>query len=1414
MHNIIKITTPGVLLFLLLSYGSAPGQEESYKFNHITTEHGLSSNTVYWIFKDSLGFMWFSTNIGLCRYDGYNMKVFTSDPADSTSLSSNYLYSEIYVDRDGYIWIGTYDNGLCRFDPAVERFTRYEHDPFNDRSIDHHHVWTIYQDRSGTIWIGTSASLNRFEGNTGTFEHWSRNPNDRSDISNLVYSMLDDNSGTFWVTTGKGVAIFDREKKNFSDFRPPSPFTEQLSNQLVFKIIQDRDGDYWFGAEHGLFRYKSNSETLDFISPDPQNKSALSGSLVYGVLQDPFEKDIFWITSFRGLNKLNKRTGEIHWILNDPGNPNSLGSNEINNTIIDEAGQLWVATENAGVAVTNLLGDEQKRSFSHIMMGSVIPDTLKHSATCFLENGRGSIWAGTGDGMLYEYDQSLQLKTVYRNLLEVQDTDKHPAITSLLADPYGNLLVGTSGNGLIIFNTKTRKGKRCEFASGGSSSLNSVCLDLIYGNDGILWVGTEAGLYKGLQNKPGNFNLELVDQEPLRSVEIQTLCRDLSNNLWIGTLGKGLFCLSGTSTGERKFISYQHENGNPQSLSSNMVFKVFLDSRGSLWIGTALGLNKFNPENQTFHSFQFPLHPGINSIYSIEEDGEGKFWFTTEAGLVCYDPYDGSGRSYKIYSMNDGLPFKDISPTSLFKDHSGRLFLGSKIEYGNGFFSFHPGRLKRNLSAPSIILTDFSVMNETFPLDSSITMKKHIVLNYNENFFSFEFAALNYRDPQKNQYAYMLEGIDESWNYTGNRRFANYTDIKSGKYIFRVKGSNNDGLWNDQGTSVHITIKPPPWRTWWAYSIYILILIALITAWRQYDLNRQEIKHKLEIERLEREKLKEMDHLKSTFFANISHEFRTPLTLILGIMDKISHRESIKEIDEDIKIARRNAFNLHKLVDELLNLSKLEAGQMKLHAREEDVVALVKEYSQFFESLAKKKKIIFTFTAEQESLIAYVDTDKLEKILFNLLSNAFKFTEAGGVISVTVCGQQSAVSSQQSTVRDKGIADHRPPTANCQSGFVTITVTDTGSGITPEHLTHIFDRFYQADDSATRRHEGTGIGLALTKELVLLHHGEIKVTSEPGKGSTFSVLLPLGKDHLSKEEIMKADIPETAIRREIMSVTETTAEGVPAEGKKPLITDTNERDDQAPILLLVEDNKDLRHFMRGFLAKSYTLFEAENGIEGWNKALDHVPDLVVSDVMMPGMSGFKLCSKLKNDERTCHIPVILLTAKAAMEDRIEGFETGADDFITKPFEQQELLVRIQNLIRLRKKLKSVFLQNLGSLSRLTDSNIASMDKKFMQKVLEIIESHLTDADFSIESFSRELGMSRGQLHRKLTALVGHSPSDFLRTIRLNRAALMIKSRAGNIAEIAYDVGFNNPSYFSECFKKQFGMLPSEYGSSG
>jgi signal transduction histidine kinase/DNA-binding response OmpR family regulator len=872
------------------------------------------------------------------------------------------------------------------------------------------------------------------------------------------------------------------------------------------------------------------------------------------------------------------------------------------------------------------------------------------------------------------------------------------------------------------------------------------------------------------------YNHEESDPTSISHNEIYSIFEDSFVDLWIGTVGGGLNRFNRT---DKKFERFTHNPEDHSSLSNDIISIIFEDKEKSLWIGTNGGLNYFNRSKDTFSHYKRDEGLPNEVICGALEDDHDNLWLSTNNGIIVFNK---KSKSFRVYDMRDGLLQNEFNQTVYFKNRSGEMYFGGS----KGINYFHPDELKINDKIPDIRITGIEISNKPVPigksiLDNRVILKKSITetnkleLTHDDNVLSLEFSSLDYSIPTKNKYAYILEGFDSDWTYHSyERRYATYTNLDPGEYIFRIKGSNNDGVWNDEGASLSIIIYPPWWLSSWAYLSYIILLLVVIyTTWK-LQVKRIHIKHDFEMSKFEAQKLHEVDEIKSRFFANISHEFRTPLTLILSpVQELIKKAKDNKAIDQ-LSTINRNADRLLSLVNQLLDISKIESGNMKLEVEELNVVPIVKGLFSSFTSFADRKGLTMKCNCGLENSNLFIDKDMFEKILTNILSNAFKFTPKGGKITVSM----------------KKTEEH-----------FLLMVSDTGIGIPSDRISNIFDRFYQVDGSHTREQEGTGIGLALTKELIEAHKGIIKVESEENIGTTFTISFRLGREHFTDEEMAesleeKSEHPSLP-KMQLDSDIETTSEDI------ELLAEA-----QKLIILIVEDNYDVRKYILGILESEYLVVESKNGEEGMIKSFEIIPDLIVSDVMMPRMDGFEICEKLKLDERTSHIPIILLTAKATNMDKIIGFETGADDYLMKPFDANLLCVRIKNLLTQRERIKEHFKKE--GIFELEGKNIVSVDKMFLKKAADYINVNISIPDLNVDMLAEELTLSRSQLHRKLVGLIGDSPGDLIRRIRMTHAAKLIQKNFGNISEVALEVGYNNPANFSSSFKKQFGISPKEY----
>jgi signal transduction histidine kinase/ligand-binding sensor domain-containing protein/DNA-binding response OmpR family regulator len=1349
--------------------------QSNIRFDHLSVEQGLSQNHVTRILKDSKGFMWFGTQNGLNRYDGKSFKVYKHHPDDSNSLSNNHVQT-IYEDKNGNLWIGIFGGGVNKFEKTTEKFTHYRHDPVNNNSISSDFVLSIYEDKSGFLWIGTNnGGINKFDRKKNRWISYQNDPDDPNSLShNTVRAFYEDESGILWIgTDGGGLNRFDKKTEKFTCYKQDD--SKSPGHDFVLAIIAD-DDNLWLATGAGLHKFNRTTETLMHPKPylndftiggiqtliksstepdviwisafgiykfdikkenfthykhDPYDPTSLSSDITVSIYED--ESGLLWIgTADKGLNKYNKANEKIHHYKNDPTNFNSLSAHFTFSIYEDKSGMLWIGTDGGGLNKF----DREKGVFTHYKYR---PDNLNslsnNKVYSIVEEKPGILWIGTFDG-LNRFDTKKNIFTRYKHNPNNPQSLSHNLVYPLHIDRAGNFWIGTIGGGLnkLILNDDEKIPHvflHYKHIPNDPHSISNNGIMTIYEDDvGFLWVGTEDGLNKFDKRKEKFFRYQHDSNNPnsLSHIYISTIYQDRNGVLWIGTFGGGLNKLVPGDTEESppSFIHYQEIDG----LANDIIYGLLEDNHHNLWLSTKNGLSKFNPNEVDDKGVALPL-------------------------------------AFKNYYVDDGFQDNEFT-ASYFKNSRGEMFFGGI----NGFNAFHPDSLKENLTIPAVVITGFKVFNEDYQLDTSIADINQIVLSHNENFFSLDFAVLDYAVPEKNNYAYKLDGLDNDWNYVENRNFAHYTNLSPGKYVFRVKGSNNNGIWNEEGTSIRIIITPPWWKTWWAYTVYILLIATTLYILRRYELHRQRLKHELALEQ-------EQTEMKSRFFANISHEFRTPLTLILGPLEKLDSEIKNESHHKQIGIMRRNSRRLSRLINQLLDFSKLDSGRMKLQTSPCDIVSYIKGIMMSFQYLAEKNHIKYQFFSEKKYIELYMDRDKTEKIFYNLLSNAFKFTPPFGEISVKV----------------------RQLSEDGNSGIVEVSIKDNGKGILKERLDHIFDRFYQEDDSYTREHEGSGIGLALTKELVELHHGNIRVQSEVNRGSEFTVAFPLGKDHLQQDEIIEEEV--------FMSVSELVAEEIFSIRTDDISISNNEKfKGYKPIILIVEDNRDMCEYISGYLQPYYKIKLAFNGNEGIEKAKEIIPDLIISDIMMPKKDGYELCQNLKQDQITSHIPIILLTAKASAEHKLEGLELGADDYLIKPFDSKELLTRIKNLIEMRQKLREHF-SRIGNMDSVEEA-LNPVDRRFLERTTEIVKENLGNEKFNVKLFCFLLGMSRTQLNRKMSALTGHSPNQFIRSMRLKEAARLIKEEMNSVSEAAYTSGFNNLSYFSKCFKEEFGKLPSEY----
>ena len=1370
-------------IFVLCFFASAflSAQNQNIKFEHITTDQGLSSNTVFCLLQDSRGFLWIGTYDGLNKYDGYKFTVYKNQPGDPFSISNN-MIGDLCEDKLGNIWTGsTWGGGLNKFDYASEKFIRYLNDPENSSGINSNLIRSVLADSSGNIWIGTEdAGLDYLDVNTGIVKHYIHNENNPYSISsNMIYKVFLDSKNNLWIGTGdNGLNKYLKVRDQFISFKANGDEGSIGGNRIV-SISEDPFGFLWIGTEDGgLNKFDPYTNKFEKFIRDPKNSNSLSDNRVYVVDND--SKNLIWIgTDYGGLNLFDWSNKKFIHFQKKFGDPGSISDDLVYSILEDRSGILWFGTWSGGINKY----DREKEKFITYSYNPNSPFSLSSNGVFAIHKDKfGDVWVGTETGGLTRINEKKNEFTWYQHNPDDPGTISSDVIYSITEDKDGTLWIGTGNAGICSFDRQKNKFKR--FATNGeyqNSMRDNKIYKIFYDSYGELWIGFVGGgvdKFKPVEKKFIHYENDPSDPGSVSSQLVYIFFEDNSRNLWIGTLGDGLMLYN------RKTDNFSYYRNNPEnaekSLSNNAVASLCED-KGILWIGTnGGGLNRFDRSKNLFKTFTEKNGLANNVVNGILSDNKGNLWISTAKGI---SKFNIKSETFTNYFASDGLQGNDFNGGAYYKSQDGEIFFGGT----NGLNKFHPEQIKENSFLPPIVITDFRILHKPVEvgydslrsrtiLEKSISEMEIINLNHYDNILTFEIAALDFHSPEKNRYAYMLEGFDQHWIYTdAENRSITYTNLEPGEYTLRVKGSNNDGIWNQAGTSLKIIINPPWWSTWWSYIIYGILLSVAFTISTRIYLNRQRLKTQLALEYEHSSKLEEIDKMKSTFYTNISHEFRTPLMLILGPADRLVTKLNDEDGQKQIGLIKANAKRLLNLINQLLDLSRLEAGRLKLNAALGNISQFVKGLAMEFESIAERKDISLKIIIEKEDIEAYFDKEKMEKIITNLLSNALKFTSAGGRITVMV----------KSTLLNQ----------------VEIVVRDSGIGISKSEIPKIFDRFYQVDGTITREHEGTGIGLALTKELIELHKGNISVDSVEGQWTEVKISLPLGKSHLSDNDIIE---PSDYQLRKIDSLVDSTN----AEQKSD--DSISEHLLDKTIVLIVEDNPDVRDFIKDALKENYHIEVAANGEQGLRKAEKVIPDLIISDIMMPKMDGYEMMRKLRVDEKTSHIPIILLTAKSDKDSKLQGLGLGADDYLTKPFDTDELIARIKNLVETRRMLQEKFGSGSDVLHRPAKSTLNSLDEQFLDRIMVVINEHLSEEEFSIEEFGKDVGMSRSQIHRKLKALTGKSTSVYLRTVRLAKAKEMIEQKKGNISDICYAVGFSSPAYFSRCFRDEFGYAPSEH----
>ncbi|WP_239000369.1 hybrid sensor histidine kinase/response regulator transcription factor [Hyunsoonleella ulvae] len=1324
-------------------------QTRSYSFSHLSTLDGLSQSTVIAIHQDKLGQIWVGTRDGLNKYDGTKFTIYRNKEDDPKSISNNDILS-IEEDEEGFLWIGTY-NGLNKYNPRTDEFTRYFHNEDNT-SLANNTVLVLKAFSNGKIWAGTSGGLSILNKATNKFSTYLNTYG--KPIARQVMSILKTSEDDIFVGTGAGIYKVERGKDTLGLDRLKG--SESL---FVQDLVKGLNNNLLIATQsNSVFSYDLiQKEFTRFLDPDTSNTS--------NVRQLLFDDDKnLWVGSYDGIRVVNQEK-----------------------------------------VITTLKADiDRKNSLS------------KNSVKCLFKDKKGSVWVGTYYGGINIWDET---NTNFSNIIQNQKGKglNYAVVSSI--EKYGdNMFFGTEGGGVNIWNSKTNTYRYITIGNSNISDNNIKSLKIL-GNE--LWIGTfKRGLdvYNLDTRSINTKGLPRILKAFLEDTGVYTIKNDAHNNIWIGTFGQGLFKYNPTTKEFKRF--YDTDSGN--AISSNLVRSICIDSKHNIWVGTEKGLNKID-ENEIVSTFFYDekLQYGddilcvyedsinnlwvgtksrglykydgtdfnainldinklkISAVHSILEENDNKLWISTNQGLMQYNI---STENVQLYNQTDGLISNEFNNNSSFKTKSGVFYFGGP----QGATYFNPQEITTNNYAPQVILTDFIVRENDKEADDAknnlnkeLAYTESINLSHKQGNFSIAFSIPNFINSSNNKYQYRLKGLEKDWNLT-TTNIASYTIQNPGNYVFEVKGANNDNIWNATATQLAINVAPAPWRTWWAFVLYGLLIFTALYFLLDILKSRTKLKHDLQLEYLETERTKQTNKNKLEFFTNISHEFRTPLALILGPLNQIleDYRGSSK-MYKKLLVIENNASHLLHLINRLMDFRKFESNLYKLKAAEGNIVKFLREIFLSFTEYANHGEYTFEFISEAEEILVYYDRNKLERVFYNLISNAFRYTPKGGHI----------------IVRIEKFQQH-----------VKVHVEDSGVGIAKEYQTKIFDRFFEVavnNKPDKDYNKGTGIGLSIAKNIVELHKGSIEVKDNSNdKGSIFSVTLLLGKAHLDDSEILKDfkfsdDLSQYVKQLEEDSPTLEDEIQIPSVTKKYSV-------------LLVEDNKQLRKFIKDLLKNDYNILEAENGKIALKKAKREAPDLIVSDVIMPEMTGTELCSAVKGDLKTSHIPIILLTSRSSLIYKIDGLERGADDYISKPFNINEFKLKVNNLLQTREKLREKFVSSEGLKPE--DILVSSYDEKLYKKALQIVNDNLGNEDFDIAYFCSELGVSRTMLFTKIKAWSNFTPNEFILHFRMKRAAQLLEQGKINISQVSYKVGYKDPKYFSKSFQKKFGETPSKYAA--
>ncbi len=1347
-----------LLTFAYIGYATIVFGQKEKIYETLSMAQGLSQGMIFDIIQDEDGFLWIGTKNGLNRYDGYNFKVFTNDPYNNRSLSSNTIV-KLFEDSRGSIWAGTENAGINLYNKKTGLFYRVVHEPDNPASLSGNGIKAIEEITTGRMLIATdNAGLNIVTVTPGLKENQDNHTIIRLSLpgNRQVWGMGKDKNGTIWIGS------MDRTVYQL-DFKTNS-FIPLPNAQLYYSGYLHLDGTVLIN--HNLY-LDDGKEIIPLFDPEKINE----GNIIIKpkrTLWDYFHREIDFYDISRREKGKKENWNEKLFI--------DKQARICYPFIIDKSGILWSGSVGFGLRKYIISKPIFTTAAEGISIRRIIPESK--SNLYFVDYGYRWFYLENGTTPVYAF----------------KDIPSISQIDNFLISSKNEFWIKSDNSGYYCYDPATKSLE--SFPNINPNLILGKKQPLIEDSQGNIWLPSLDGLITVFNKTSGQVDSILINKKGGKML-ITALLEEIKGLYWVGTEnGFAKIELNSYQYSKAEVTWFTNNAKDRNSLSYDIV-SCFLEDPihpdRYIWIATrGGGLNRFNKTTGDF--FHLTKKDGMpdDVVYGILADSKGNIWGSTNNGIFCMTNTQNKEKisyTFRTFTKSIGLQDDEFNTGAFAKLNDGRLAFGGV----NGINVFNPSDVLKGGFTPSVFITAILVGNKTVQpndksgvLTNTIEHSSAINLHYEQDILTLEFSSLDFSAPGKNKYRYQLVGIDKGWVESENRRSATYLHLPSGDFIFKVQGSNSQGIWSDQIAELKIRVNPPWWLSWWAYLLYFLLLIFSIRSYFKFKINKAKLQSQLHYEQQEATRIKELDTVKTQLYANITHEFRTPLTVILGMANQIKNNPG-RYLDNGVDMIVRNGQNLLNLVNQMLDLSKLESGKMNLQLKQGDIISFLRYIVESFQSLAASDQKQFHFLPETDELLVAFDGEKIRQIITNLFSNALKFTPAMGNVYVSL-SQEELMDSQQVNL--------------------ILKVKDTGIGIPENQIPYIFDRFFQTDNGHTRKADGTGIGLALTKELVRLMQGTITVKSPPvgaNKGTEFIIIIPLQRAVESeiemitlasyKETSAKIISNEIAVSRDELSI----------------------KNMEGPMILLVEDNADVVAYTASCL-DDYSLAVGNDGLEGFEIAVEIIPDLIITDVMMPFIDGYEMCRKLREDERTSHIPIIMLTAKADMQSKLEGLRKGADVYLQKPFHREELLLHIEKLIELRKNLQHFYSRQISGPDEavavsIQNSSILKVEKtehEFVKKVKEIVESNFSNAEFSVEQLCKLVFMSHSQLHRKLDALTGHSPNHFIRIVRLQKAKDLLANPHMNITAVAIECGYNDPGYFSRVFKKETGLTPQEW----